>query len=62
MASIGHPLVGDGVYGKSEPGLGRHFLHAHLLAFQLPGSEVHKEFRSDLPPELEEFLASLNSS
>jgi 23S rRNA pseudouridine1911/1915/1917 synthase len=60
LASIGHPLAGDGVYGKSEPHLGRHFLHAHLLAFHLPESEIHKEFRSELPPELEEYLASLD--
>jgi 23S rRNA pseudouridine1911/1915/1917 synthase len=59
LAFIGHPIVGDAVYGHDratarrlrEPWLARHFLHASALAFRLPsGREV--AFESSLPTEL----------
>lgn len=63
FAFIGHPIVGDAVYGRDratarrrgEPWLGRHFLHAHRLGFQLPtGRDVR--FESPLPRELARVL------
>jgi 23S rRNA pseudouridine1911/1915/1917 synthase len=34
FSAIGHPLVGDTLYGgQSVPGLGRHALHAHWIAW-----------------------------
>jgi len=59
LASIGHPVVGDALYGKRHPGLDRHFLHASLLAFQLPSTGRHSEFESGLPRELTAVLQSL---
>ncbi len=56
FASWGHPLVGDSTYGKKTPGLDRHFLHAHLLGFDLPSTGVRREFHSGLPPDLQAFL------
>lgn len=35
MAHIGHPIVGDSVYGKKKDLLDRQFLHAYRLKFQL---------------------------
>ncbi|MGH2769928.1 MAG: RluA family pseudouridine synthase, partial [Actinomycetota bacterium] len=63
FAHIGHPIVGDPVYGKrtrplaGELGLGRPFLHAARLRFVHPisGEEVNVE--EPLPPELEKALA-----
>jgi 23S rRNA pseudouridine1911/1915/1917 synthase len=63
FAFIGHPIVGDAVYGrdratarrKGEPWLGRHFLHAHRLGFQLPGGKDVR-FESPLPPDLARVL------
>jgi 23S rRNA pseudouridine1911/1915/1917 synthase len=67
LASIGHPLLGDGVYGAGfrnkaallpEPGqtvlknLGRHALHAYILAFEHPIGGKILRFRSELPPDL----------
>lgn len=59
LASIGHPVAGDEVYGRSEAGLGRQFLHANLLGFQLPSSGEEIELRADLPEDLERFLQAL---
>ena len=63
LASIGHPLVGDPLYGvggqplETLPGLpgdGGYFLHAHYLNFHHPatGEQIHLE--ASVPPELAE--------
>ena len=59
FASIGHPLVGDSTYGRRLPQLDRHFLHAHLLGFDLPSTGEYAEFTSPLPAELQQFLEGL---
>jgi 23S rRNA pseudouridine1911/1915/1917 synthase len=61
LAFIGHPVVGDSVYGrrKQRLGLGRQFLHAHRLGFQHPSSGRRMELASDLPPDLEQILERL---
>ncbi|PKB75260.1 MAG: hypothetical protein BZY68_00260 [SAR202 cluster bacterium MP-SAtl-SRR3965592-G2] len=61
LAHLGHPLLGDGVYGKASPLLDRHFLHANLLGFQHPRTGEALEFRADLPPELAGGLDDLRS-
>jgi 23S rRNA pseudouridine1911/1915/1917 synthase len=67
LASIGHPLMGDHVYGagfrtKSAllppnakvalTALGRQALHSHILRVSHPSSGEILEFRSELPPDL----------
>ena len=59
FASLGHPLVGDELYGGMTDALNRQFLHAHLLGFEHPQSGKWVEFRSSLPPELRQTLAML---
>lgn len=59
FASIGHPPVGDEVYGRTKSNVGRQFLHAHRLGFQLPSSGEYIEFESPLPPDLASFLQSI---
>jgi 23S rRNA pseudouridine1911/1915/1917 synthase len=59
LAFLGHPLLGDAVYGKRSPLLGRHFLHAHHLGFRHPGSGEPVEFRSDLPDDLRQTVRGL---
>lgn len=57
LAAIGHPLVGDALYGGSAlPGLSRHFLHASRIAFDHPHDGRAMAFRSPLPPELQSAL------
>ena len=53
---LGHPLMGDGVYGRSSPLLDRQFLHANRLGFRHPATGEPVEFRSELPPELSSVL------
>ena len=52
LAYLGHPLLSDGVYGRSDRRLARHFLHAHHLGFQHPSSGEAAEFRCPLPEDL----------
>ena len=52
LSFMGHPLMGDGVYGRSSPLLDRQFLHANRLGFRHPVTGEPVEFRSGLPPEL----------
>ena len=59
MASIGHPLLGDTVYGPSKDPfkLEGQALHAKLLGFQHPTTGQYVEFESPLP---DYFTALLN--
>jgi 23S rRNA pseudouridine1911/1915/1917 synthase len=62
LSSIGHPVVGDTLYGaparvEGKPPLGRYFLHAHRIRFRLPSSGEEIEVVSPLPRELEEWMA-----
>lgn len=63
MAFIGHPIVGDPVYGRAsrnETGLQRQFLHASELSFALPdGKRVR--FVSPLPEDLQGVLDDLRA-
>jgi 23S rRNA pseudouridine1911/1915/1917 synthase len=63
LAFIGHPVVGDRVYGhrKQRLPVGRQFLHAHRLGFRHPSSGQRMELVSDLPADLEEILEKLRS-
>ncbi len=46
MASIGHPLVGDTLYGgAAAAGIARQALHAFRLAFVHPVTQQSMEFR-----------------
>lgn len=59
FAAIGHPVVGDGVYGRRSSLLGRQFLHSTRLGLQLPGTREYAEFNSDLPDDLKGVLVQL---
>ena len=61
FASIGHPVVGDVLYGRRDVyGLGRHFLHAHKIRFRRPGDNAWIEVVSPLPPDLQRLLDALS--
>lgn len=61
LAFIGHPIVGDPVYGfrKQRVKAPRLFLHAARLAFRLPGSGEWREFQAPLPADLAPVLDKL---
>jgi 23S rRNA pseudouridine1911/1915/1917 synthase len=77
FASMGHPLLGDPVYGPgfrtkaallSQAGqaalaaLGRQALHAHILRISHPLTGEILEFRSELPPDLARLRNTLAGS
>jgi 23S rRNA pseudouridine1911/1915/1917 synthase len=67
LSSIGHPIVGDRVYGAPAavtglPALGRFFLHAHRLAFTSPSKNELLFIESPLPPELSTFVDSIRAN
>lgn len=61
LAGVGHPLVGDTVYGERRPvlGLQRPFLHAAELGFAHPVTGERLTFTSELPDDLSSLLATL---
>lgn len=62
MSSIGHPLLGDEVYGPSRcpvPGLEGQTLHAMVLGFIHPSTKEYMEFEAPLPDYFQELLLRL---
>ncbi|WP_102028061.1 RluA family pseudouridine synthase [Salirhabdus sp. Marseille-P4669] len=53
---LGHPLVGDDLYGGSTHKLNRQALHCHELAFYHPFQEKWMTFSSELPPDMQELI------
>ncbi len=51
MASIGHPLLGDPLYGPAKQtfGLDKQMLHAKVIGFCHPTTQEEMLFESDLP-------------
>ncbi len=77
MASLGHPVVGDMLYGASSEivplpegikrglqrlTLGRNFLHAAELEFAHPVTGERLSLVSNLPADLKDFMAQLAGS
>ena len=63
LSAIGHPLVGDELYGGLRDGieLARPFLHAAFLEFSHPINGTRIAFESQLPDDLKQTLNSLAS-
>ena len=76
LASIGHPLLGDDVYGgdfktkatqlgddarAALAALGRQALHAYLLGIEHPSQGTNLEFRAELPDDLLRLRHSLGA-
>ena len=75
LASLGHPVAGDALYGGRRPpgsrrgasrealrALGRPALHAARLAFTHPGTGERLAFESPLPPDLRALRDALRST
>jgi 23S rRNA pseudouridine1911/1915/1917 synthase len=65
LASLGHPVVGDEVYGSrraSPVPLDGHALHATELAFDHPDTGVRMNFVSPLPARMERLLSHLGNA
>ncbi len=71
FAAIGHPVVGDTLYGaprrlrcgtRDLPVLDRNFLHAARIGFSHPSSGVWVEVRAPLPKDLRVYFDQAGSS
>ena len=69
LQALGHPVVGDTLYGAPHSfghspdllTLNRNFLHAARLVFQHPKSRKTMTITSALPPELQQLLETLRT-
>lgn len=68
MGSIGHPLIGDPVYGRARPAhrellksllFRRQALHAALIGFVHPATGERLTFQSALPADIQELFGAL---
>jgi 23S rRNA pseudouridine1911/1915/1917 synthase len=62
LASLGHPIVGDTVYGKPSKLVGRQFLHAWRLTLSHPVMGEEMTFEAPLAGDLAVGLAELRNS
>ena len=62
LAHIGHPVLGDVVYGMKKPELGQssQCLHARAIRFLHPRTGEAMRFETPLPPYFQEVLDKLN--
>jgi len=59
LASIGHPVAGDKLYGAPASPLGRYFLHARQIGFTSPSTGERITVAARLPSDLENYLGTL---
>ena len=62
FAYLGHPLVGDNLYGGNVEMLSRQALHASALSFQHPTKGEDMEFHVKLPTDLEKICRDFDLS
>ncbi|QTN01391.1 RluA family pseudouridine synthase [Sediminibacillus dalangtanensis] len=56
FAHIGHPLMGDDLYGGHEDKIERQALHCKTLAFQHPATGERLEFSAPMPEDMKKLL------
>jgi 23S rRNA pseudouridine1911/1915/1917 synthase len=61
LAAIGHPIIGDKIYGKPSKLIARQFLHASRITFTHPRSGDRAEFEAGLAADLKHALSQLRS-
>lgn len=60
MAHIGHPLLGDWLYGKEDNDLfGRQALHSRYIRFIQPVTGAVLEFKAEIADDMREFIEKL---
>ena len=61
LAHLGHPVLGDAVYGGASPWIERHALHAKVLELIHPHSKEKMRFTSELPEDMKQLLMALRA-
>jgi 23S rRNA pseudouridine1911/1915/1917 synthase len=62
LADAGWPVLGDSVYGRPSPAIGRQALHAWRIAFPRPSDGSRVQVEAPLPPDLVTALAVMARS
>ncbi len=61
LASLGHPVIGDAVYGHATTAAGGLLLHARGLAFHHPVTKQPIELSSPLPNNIQQLVTALDT-
>lgn len=56
MSAIGHPLIGDSMYGITSNFINRQALHSSKISFIHPISKEHMSFECSLPEDIQRLL------
>ena len=59
LQGIGHPILGDELYGTSSELIPRQALHASVLGLKLPSTHEFREFHSPLPKDMQDCISAL---
>ena len=56
LSHIGHPIIGDTLYGSASPLIKRQALHSYKIRFILPTSKKEVEYVTSLPNDMKFML------
>lgn len=56
MSAIGHPLLGDSMYGVSSPLINRQALHSYKVSFEHPVTHDILNFIAELPDDMKNLI------
>ncbi|MDF2533499.1 MAG: rluD 2, partial [Clostridia bacterium] len=59
MSSIGHPLLGDKLYGGNEQRIKRQALHAYEMIFMHPFNNVEMKLQAELSQDMKQLIEYL---
>lgn len=61
MAHMGHPLLGDELYGGSKEKIKRHALHAYNIKMLHPITHTNLNFTAELPEDMQRLIIKYSS-
>jgi len=61
LQAIGHPVIGDSMYGRRSELIGRQALHAHRLGFTLASTGAWREFEAPMPEDMANAVEALRA-
>lgn len=56
LSHIGHPILGDTLYGKESQLINRQALHSYYIGLNHPRTKMPIEFIADMPKDMKEIL------
>ena len=59
LEAIGHPVIGDTLYGRRSELIPRQALHAAFLGFRLPSTDEWREFTAPIPDDMRAVIEAL---